>query len=134
MTTPERILPRVMRLWAPVVLWMLVIFLLSSIPGNNIPRVGLLNADKIVHFSEYFILGVLLIRAMSNSFHGIPLISLVILSVVVACSYGAADEWHQHFVSGRVTDIFDLVADISGAFVSFLFYINKKKGPNTCHH
>ncbi len=134
MTTPERILPRVMRLWAPVILWMLVIFLLASVPGNKIPRVRLPNADKIVHFSEYFILGVFLIRALLNSFRGIPLVSLIVLSVASACFHGAVDEWHQHFVFGRTTDIFDLATDVSGAFVGFLFYINKKKGCPKCQH
>ncbi|MFA6078649.1 MAG: VanZ family protein [Candidatus Omnitrophota bacterium] len=131
---PERVRSRLVRLWTPVALWLAVIFLLSSIPGSNIPDVGLPNADKVVHFSEFFILGVLLIRAVVNSFTGMHLAGLLILSIILISSFGAVDEWHQLFVSGRATDIFDLAADISGALAGSLFYILIKRGACKCHH
>ena len=39
-------------------------------------------------------------------------------AVVVAVVYGISDEWHQHFVPGRTSDVLDLLADAVGASLS----------------
>lgn len=113
------------RLWVPVILWMTAIFTLSSIPGKDIPEVGLPHIDKLAHFIEYAILGFLVMRAFSNSKTGISRPVLATLAVSAAVLFAATDEWHQSFIPGRFTDIIDLTFDFIGSMVGV--YIYKKK-------
>lgn len=114
-------------LWAPVVLWMTVIFYLSSIPGDQTPFVDIPNIDKFFHSVEYFILGALLVRAFSKS---VPIPNykyILIASVLIAALYGASDEFHQLFVQGRNCDIIDLSVDIIGACIGIALGIYKER-------
>src|SRR3712207_8090175 len=80
-------------LWAPVVLWAAMIFVLSSIPDLN---TGLGTWDvlvrKLAHVAEYAVLGALLARALGRDVPAFALGSL----------YAVTDEVHQSFVDGRV--------------------------------
>ncbi len=115
-----------MRLWAPVILWMIIIFTLSSIPGKEIPSVKIPHLDKIVHSIEYFILGFLLIRAFSNSATGVNRTLLVAFSIFIAAGFAITDELHQSFIPGRVTDIIDFMSDSMGSAVGILIYKKKQ--------
>jgi len=129
----------ILRFWAPVVIWAGVIFFLSSIPGKHIPKVGIPNIDKLVHSFEFFILGLLVIRAFINSYiepsplerspvsvsrkrHNINLAKAIILSIIIASLYGASDEWHQSFVAGRTPDVLDFLVDFIGLNVGIFLY------------
>lgn len=108
---------RLMWFWAPVVLWMGLIFYASSLSGEEMPKFEIPYIDKLFHFVEYLILGFLLARA---SFHSssVPRYKYIFLAAVaVAALYGASDEFHQRFVSGRSCDIFDLFSDVIGSAV-----------------
>lgn len=118
--------------WLPVFLWMAFIFNLSSIPGQEIPKVNIPNIDKIAHFLEYLILGLLLIRAFLTSGLNIGLAKLAVLAIIIAILYGASDEWHQRFVQNRLCDIFDFMWDSIGACAGILlYYLNKRE--RNCH-
>lgn len=112
--------------WAPVLFWMGVIFLGSCIPGKQIPEIGIQYADKLAHIVEYLILGFLIIRAVLNSNPSLGLTKIVILSIIIALLYGASDEWHQRFVTGRIPDFFDFLADFIGINIGIFLY--KKRG------
>ena len=120
-------LSRTLVLWIPVVAWMAVIFSLSSIPGKDIPDVKLPNFDKLVHITEYAILGILLIRAFSNSAANTSLIKLAIISVCISALYAASDEAHQYFVIDRTPDIMDFLADSIGAIIGVYLYHRRKR-------
>jgi len=106
---------------------MAVIFSLSSIPGKDIPDVKLPNFDKLVHITEYAILGILLIRAFSNSAANTSLIKLAIISVCISALYAASDEAHQYFVIDRTPDIMDFLADSIGAIIGVYLYHRRKR-------
>jgi VanZ family protein len=100
------------RRWIWVVGYVGLIFSLSSIRHLGPPS-GIENADKVAHFLEYFVLGVLLTRAwMGSSRHGSALRSWV-LAVVTGALIAALDEIYQGTV-GRQQSAADWAADIVG--------------------
>lgn len=65
---------------------------------------------KLAHFSEYFILGLLI--ALTFKAYGINNIYLMILFCFL---YAVSDEVHQLFVVGRYCSFFDVVVDTLGS-------------------
>ena|SRR3989344_2886376 len=100
--------------WLPVFLYMGLIFYMSSL--SHIPSIeskivsGWVGSNYLKHALEYFILGILLIRASKKSNLKNPLwFSLLTLSI-----YALSDEFHQIFVPGREFEIFDWFFDFIG--------------------
>jgi VanZ family protein len=112
--------------WLVVVLWLGVIFLLSSIPGASLPRMPNENwhfwAHRLAHIGEYGVLGFLVIRAYSYKKARIGVFTILLLSVFIFLS-GAFDEWHQSFVPGRTPQLLDAIFDtICGAWGMLVYY------------
>lgn len=103
------------------------LFYFSSVPASELPVFDIPNIDKLFHFIEYFVLGALLVRALSNTSVNLKYAHIFIISVAIASFYGVTDELHQYFVSGRTSDIFDLLSDIIGAFAGAGLYIYKER-------
>ena len=91
---------------------MLFIITASSIPKLRAPDLGFRFMDKVIHFGVYLILGFFIQR----SFRIERPLSTKLWMVVffTGALFGASDEWHQSFVPGRTTDIFDWTADCAG--------------------
>lgn len=102
-------------LWGPVVLYMAVIFALSSMPEPPAPP-GI--DDKTQHFAAYAGLGVVALRATSGGGLAGVRAGAALAAWAIAVSYGASDEFHQRFVPGRSADLLDLRADALGAAVA----------------
>ena len=102
---------RQLSVWAPVVAWAALIFVLSSIPSLSS---GLGVWDTILrkgaHVVEYAILGALLLRAWGRE---LP-------SFLAAVAYAASDELHQHFVRGRHASPVDVAIDACGVTLGIL--------------
>lgn len=98
-------------LWAASVLWMGVIFALSSLPGGSMPA-G--DYSTLGHFSMYAVLGALYLAALWKRY---PKWAAVGISVALASAYGVTDEFHQSFVPGRMPDPADWMMDTFGALV-----------------
>ena len=118
-----------MRYWVPPLLYMGLIFAISSMkqPPLPMPKFEWLTIDKLYHFIEYAILGGLLARAFLKAKPSIVPAQLIWgLSAVLSILYGASDEWHQTFVPGRFATLGDWVADaigsIAGVLAVYLYY------------
>ncbi len=98
--------------WIPPIVWMGVIFLLSSIHGGG---GAYLLPDYVLHFLSFYVLATLLWWATALDFSWGWVLRLTVL-FVVAVGYGATDEFHQLFVPGREAAISDIAADAAGAF------------------
>jgi VanZ family protein len=97
--------------WLLVSVWAALIFALSaqpSLPGPTYP--GL---DKLVHVVEFLALAVFLAAALRAT--GAAPGRSAVFAVIFAVLYGATDEFHQRYVPGRETDLYDLAADFLGA-------------------
>ncbi|MGQ4807453.1 hypothetical protein NKDENANG_00802 [Candidatus Entotheonellaceae bacterium PAL068K] len=93
-----------------------VIFLLSSISGDDLPTVAV--SDKIIHAAEFGILAVLLCRAIEASWPSCSRRLVITVSVLLIAVYGAIDEAHQSLVDQRHADVTDLAADSMGALLA----------------
>ena len=129
--------------WLPTLLWMGLIFLLSSIPDATISQTGWLDfiIRKTIHLFEYGVLAILLAQSLKDSprvdnlLHGarpngqalykkyLPnryhdrymFWESRIKPFILAVVYAAADEFHQSFVPGRTGIWTDVLVDGLGA-------------------
>ena len=103
--------------WGPVAVWLIVIFMGSSI--GTLPSIdrGLLDSlmHWLGHLSEYAILGLVLLRALKNG-QAVGWRDIV-LTLIVAAGYGLSDEWHQTFVKGRNGELWTVGLDVAGALI-----------------
>lgn len=110
-------------LYMPVLLWMAVIFYLSSMPGSGVeyemPTLLLLER-KGAHIFEYFLLTLLSARIFV--FHMPRNIARSLwLSASFALMYAASDEIHQLFVFGRTGKATDVLIDGIGILFATVF-------------
>jgi VanZ family protein len=99
-------------LWAPVVLYLALIFGLSSIANPpELPE----GSDKDLHALLYSGLGLLLVRGLAGGFDRPVRLTLVVIATVLSALYGVSDEIHQYFVPPRRVEVLDVVADTIGA-------------------
>lgn len=102
----------------PLLAWCMLIFLLSSVPGNRYPQVSWPFADKLVHLFLYCVLGFLACGFIwSRRFH-------ISMAWPFGVFYGLTDEIHQLWVPRRTFSMEDLLADACGVTLGiFVFYI-----------
>lgn len=103
--------------WLAVILYMGVIFFLSSIPGKDLPLLFPFS-DKVIHLVEYGILGFLLRKAINFYFFKYP----GVLAVLIGALYGLSDEIHQIFVPGRECNVVDWIFDVAGCTLSQVLF------------
>ncbi len=93
---------------------------------------------KAGHFTEYFILSLLILRGIRAGKQGAHLAWALGAIAIVGC-YAAFDEFHQAFVPGRTAAVSDVLLDTAGgiaaqvvvALVILLADIRKKRRDNT---
>jgi hypothetical protein len=113
----------------PLVLYGLLIFYFSSQTRFFIQPPEFFSSDKLYHFLEYTVLGILagrVIRAYPVAFRGLSPVGAVTLFCLI---YGIGDEFHQWFVPGRSATVGDVLADTAGGWAGgtayfFLFGVN----------
>jgi len=119
---------KVLSKWGPAIGWMVLIFLLSSLPKEEIPVSGE-SLSIAAHLIEYGILALLIRRALASPpgfwGRGVPLFTL---SLGLTFLYGISDEWHQSFVPGRSSSVMDLAVDVTGAFLALALASLKEGG------
>lgn len=121
--------------WGLVVVWAAFIFFMSSNTSTGLNEgLGLVSRiyqslkdvqlhlfgpdvdvlSSLAHFFEYAVFGLLLMQALRLH---MPLRRAFLVAVICASLYGITDEWHQLFVSGRMSDPIDWAVDTVGAGV-----------------
>lgn len=124
-----------------VILWMIFIFVMSSFDATsssnqsnfivdiitsiiNIKDIGLLSLiiRKLAHFTEYFILGILVINFITRYD------KKIIIAILLCIMYATSDEIHQIFVPSRSCQITDIMIDSLGSIMGIYLYklITKK--------
>jgi VanZ family protein len=106
-------------LWLPVLIYIAVIFGLSSIAETpDLPKLLPIDvSDKDLHAILYFGLGLLLTRALSGGFGRVTL-PAALAATLCAMLYGVSDEFHQSYVPPRNVEALDVVADTIGAGIA----------------
>ena len=139
------------KLWFPPIAWAGVIFIFSSEAFSAAHTSNVLDPflryllpvlsdaaidyvhivlRKAGHFGEYFILAILLLRALSE--RGLKKLSLCQCALGLALSglYAVSDEAHQAFVPNRSASIFDVFIDLVGAFCGTYWFHLRNSGRN----
>jgi VanZ family protein len=96
-----------------LVLYTGMIFFVSSRPNLKPPGVDIFLMDKIIHFVEYAILGVLLFEGIGRTIMRSGIFGFLFL-LAVGSSIGALDEIFQSYIPGRHMNINDYFADTLG--------------------
>ncbi len=132
--------------WAVVVLWMALIFNLSSQVADQsnelstgfteivvkalekvAPKasfdMGSLNhlVRKNAHFFTYLILGILVINALRRS--GVQGYQSIAWAAAICILYAVSDEVHQLYVPGRGAQVKDVLIDSAGSMVGIGLYL-----------
>lgn len=110
--------PDFVKFQLPVLIWMVIIFALSSIPGSTLAPIEFPYAHLIAHTLLYGMLYYLCYRAMRYQ-HYSKFVSgfSVGIALLLVALYGASDEYHQSFVPGRTEELKDLLIDLAAALV-----------------
>jgi len=104
----------------PALIWAALIFIASSISRTPKLKVGIFSLDKLIHFVEFGILGILLLLFFSE--YGRFTKRGTAISFLLGVTWAALDEYHQSFVFGRNSSVYDFIADITGIFFfQFIF-------------
>lgn len=74
---------------------------------------------KSAHFTEYFILSLLVLRGIRAGRPGTRFAWALAVVAIVAC-YASLDELHQRFVPGRTAAVGDVLIDTSGGIAAQL--------------
>ena len=113
---------KIISFWLPPVLWMSLIFFLSSFHKLQASPVGWQDfvIRKLAHLGEYAILCFLYYRGLTNTTK-ISLVKSLLLAFFMAVLYALSDEYHQTFINGRTGRSFDIGVDSFGAFFGLFF-------------
>lgn len=123
-----------------VITWMILIFIMSSFNSTesinqsnfivdiitnifNTTNINLLSLiiRKLAHFTEYFILGILIYNLI-HSYN-----KKIYIGIIICVIYAISDEIHQLFVPGRSCQLLDILIDSMGSIVGiYLLYFIKK--------
>lgn len=136
-------------LLALIIIWMIIIFILSSkssvdsLNDSNFITdiiIGFLekifdkefNVDiidyivrKCAHLFEYFVLGILVVLYL-NTFN-IDVKKQICISILFCVFYSLTDEFHQLFIPGRSGKILDVFVDLIGSIFGILIVKKNKK-------
>ena len=114
--------------WAPILIYILIIFIQSSYPTLDTPTGS--HLDKLLHLTAYAILGFLFARAYGASRLKNNTVWVIVLGIVSASLYGILDEVHQYFVPMRRADMLDVGANILGSVIGvgiyWLLYLKRR--------
>ncbi len=102
----------------PALIYMGVIYYVSSLSRISPPSLGLGWEDKIYHFGEYAILAALVYWAIRFYTPKVSSIQVYVLAFLLCTLFAVSDEVHQIYVPGRESRVGDVIADVLGAAVA----------------
>ena len=107
------------RLVLPALLWLTLIWLLSSLPGRHLPSGKIVGLDKLAHITVYFILGILVNRLLRGLKVSPQKVWWIYLFLVASA---ALDDLHQIFIPQRSVTVWDFAANATGLGLAFAAY------------
>jgi len=104
--------------WAPAIIWMALIFVLSAQPGLAITEDASVDLPvrRAAHIAAYAILTILFARALRAAASPTHIAAAALLAVL----YGVTDELHQSTVPDRTGRPEDVLIDALGALVGIV--------------
>ena len=116
-----------------LIAYLALIFIASSIPGEEIPKMGFEFSDKLIHAIVYLILFLLFFYSLKYQSKSVKLRNNALtFAGLFSALYGITDEIHQMFVPMRSCEIEDWLADVTGILIGMLiirFATKRKSNP-----
>jgi VanZ family protein len=108
--------------WGPAVAIMSFIFVASSIPGSDLPKLDF--GDTVLKKGGHMVGYALLAASYLHALNGIQSIKKVRLAAALCLTilYGALDEWHQGFTQGRNPSFMDVFIDATGGMIGLFVW------------
>lgn len=115
-----------LRYWLPLLIYIGLIFVLSSF--SKIPHsiLGLV-PDKLLHFIEYAMLAALTARAIYSLPKPSAWWMVLLITFIAVAILGTLDELYQSTIPRRSADLLDWVADTSGGLLGGICYLLLKR-------
>jgi len=147
--TSAQSLPKRIWRYAPLLLWMVLIFFASTDAFSAGNTTGLIRSlltwlspqvseeritilhfliRKLSHFTVYAVLALLAVRAFTSSSQRVLRQHWVVASALLIIGYALLDEYHQTFVPSRTASIFDSLIDIAGGLFAVFCLVAFKRG------
>ena len=107
---------RILR-WIPAVIMMVLIFIASGTPGDEVPDFGTIDliVKKGGHTTGYALLAIACFFALYGDFKNVT--RSAVLSLCISIVYAASDEFHQSFTPDRFPSVIDVGIDTAGAII-----------------
>ena len=106
---------------------MVLIFIASSIPGDELPEFGRFDFDvkKCGHMMGYALLAVGYLRALAygRTIGRRDWVTAILLTGI----YAVTDEFHQSFTPGRTASLMDVLIDTVGAAIGIALWLRVAK-------
>ncbi len=102
----------------PAIAYAGLIIGLSSLTNVTLPKTQIVELDKVIHFLEYAVFGVLVWRSLCHLHPKVTATDAAFAGVAFITLFAFADEIYQSFVPGRQSDIADFFTDVIGAAVA----------------
>ena len=102
-----------MLVWGMLVGYCALVFIGSSI--SQVPQELSKVPDYVLHFIEYFIMGLLANLAFRTRPLSFSIRMASVIATLFCVAYAVSDEFHQYFVRGRYASLPDIGADLLGA-------------------
>jgi len=97
-------------------IWLALIWIVSSVPANSLPKLDTFNLDTLAHLAVYLVFGLLLFANHRRGlFNRYSRQQLLMAAVILA----ALDEAHQVFIPNRQVSVIDLAANIGGLALAY---------------
>ena len=118
----------------PARIWAIILGILMLLPQNAFPNSKLFSYDKLAHLGVFLIFSILVLAGYQlkgklddgNTKYRNRALTISIV-------YGIVLEFLQQFVPGRMSDIYDLIANFTGALLGvivFMIFIKNKLAIN----
>ena len=109
----------------PMATIMVIIFFLSSQPGNFVHFPQVAGIDKLLHLVAYGVLAGTFLYGLHPVTHETHRGLTVVIVLLFCILYGISDEFHQSFVPGRMVSVWDVVADGCGALLAVTIWYRR---------
>jgi VanZ family protein len=118
-----------LKAYLPTLSWVVVITILSTMPGIQLPNFNLFSIDKLAHAFMYATFVVLVVRDFKKKNGRWPDFKEGMTFFLLSAGYGVFMEWVQGtFFPGRFCELDDMIANTFGAIVAWgtLAFVTKK--------
>lgn len=99
------------------IVWLVLIWILSSLPSKSLPSIKIISFDKLAHIVVYLVLGLLFnawLKSRGTSHKGF------MIAYGCLCINALIDEAHQYFIPGRSVSCYDLLCNLSGLIIAYI--------------